>query len=88
MINKNWKELIKPKKIDFVKDKESQTHAELVAEPLESGYGQTLGNMLRRPILLLLDRDIDLSIMFKHVWSYQVCLLMYKLMHKLISHDI
>ena len=51
MINKNWKELIKPKKIDFVKDKESQPHAELVAEPLESGYGQTLGNMLRRGLL-------------------------------------
>tara|TARA_Y100001968_G_scaffold304148_1_gene318918 strand:+ start:1795 stop:2811 length:1017 start_codon:yes stop_codon:yes gene_type:complete len=51
VINKNWKELIKPKKIDFVKDKESQTYAQLVAEPLESGYGQTLGNMLRRVLL-------------------------------------
>jgi len=51
VINKNWKELIKPKKIDFVKDKESQTHAQLVAEPLENGYGQTLGNMLRRVLL-------------------------------------
>ena len=46
MINKNWKELIKPRKIEFLKDKDSFTNAELVAEPLESGYGQTLGNML------------------------------------------
>ena len=51
MINKNWKELIKPRKIEFVKDKDKFTNAELVAEPLESGYGQTLGNMLRRVLL-------------------------------------
>lgn len=51
MINKNWKELIKPKKIEFTKNKDNYTAAELVAEPLESGYGQTLGNMLRRVLL-------------------------------------
>ena len=51
MINKNWKELIKPKKIEFTKDKDNFASAELVAEPLESGYGQTLGNMLRRVLL-------------------------------------
>lgn len=53
VINKNWKELIKPKKIEFVKDNETadSTTAELVAEPLERGYGQTLGNMLRRVLL-------------------------------------
>ena len=51
MINKNWKELIKPKKIEFNKNKDNSTAAELIAEPLESGYGQTLGNMLRRVLL-------------------------------------
>jgi DNA-directed RNA polymerase subunit alpha len=51
VINKNWKDLIKPKKIEFIKDKNNVTNAELVAEPLESGYGQTLGNMLRRVLL-------------------------------------
>ena len=51
MINKNWKELIKPKKIEFIKNQENAKSAELVAEPLESGYGQTLGNMLRRVLL-------------------------------------
>ena len=51
MINKNWKELIKPKKIEFNKIKENSTAAELIAEPLESGYGQTLGNMLRQVLL-------------------------------------
>ena len=51
MINKNWKGLIKPKKIEFNKEKDGFNSAELVAEPLESGYGQTLGNMLRRVLL-------------------------------------
>ena len=51
MINKNWKELIKPKKIEFTKNQDNAKSAELVDEPLESGYGQTLGNMLRRVLL-------------------------------------
>jgi DNA-directed RNA polymerase subunit alpha len=51
LINKNWKGLIKPKKIEFSKQKDSFNSAQLVAEPLESGYGQTLGNMLRRVLL-------------------------------------
>ena len=51
MINKNWKGLIKPKKIEFSKQKDSFNSAQLVAEPLESGYGQTLGTMLRRVLL-------------------------------------
>jgi DNA-directed RNA polymerase subunit alpha len=51
LINKNWKGLIKPKKIEFNKEKDGFNSAELVAEPLESGYGQTLGNMLRRVLL-------------------------------------
>ena len=51
MINKNRKGLIKPKKIEFSKQKDSFNSAQLVAEPLESGYGQTLGNMLRRVLL-------------------------------------
>ena len=51
MINKNWKELIKPKKIEFTKNQDNAKSAELVAEHLESGYGQTLGNMLRWVLL-------------------------------------
>ena len=54
MINKNWKELIKPKKFEFVKDNDSGdlSTAELAVEPLEErGYGQTLGNMLRRVLI-------------------------------------
>ena len=49
MIQKNWQELIKPNKIEFTS--KGRTLTTLVAEPLERGYGLTLGNALRRLLL-------------------------------------
>ena len=48
--NKNWKSLIKPSKLD-VKLSDDKTYAKIIAEPLEKGYGLTLGNSLRRILL-------------------------------------
>ncbi len=48
-MQKNWRELIKPKKLDI--DKCDDTYGKFVAEPLERGYGQTIGNSLRRILL-------------------------------------
>ena len=47
---KNWKSLIKPTKLD-VKISDDLTQAKIIAEPLEKGYGLTLGNSLRRILL-------------------------------------
>ncbi len=47
---KNWKSLIKPGKLD-VNLSEDKSYAKIVAEPLEKGYGLTLGNSLRRILL-------------------------------------
>ena len=47
---KNWKSLIKPTKLD-VKISDDLTQATIIAEPLEKGYGLTLGNSLRRILL-------------------------------------
>ena len=47
---RNWKSLIKPAKLD-VKLSDDKSHAKIVAEPLEKGYGLTLGNSLRRILL-------------------------------------
>mgnify|MGYP000722035462 CR=1 FL=1 len=47
---KNWKALIKPAQLD-VKINDDKSHAKIVAEPLEKGYGLTLGNSLRRILL-------------------------------------
>ncbi len=49
MIQKNWQELIKPNKIDF--QSKGNTLTTVVAEPLERGFGLTLGNALRRVLL-------------------------------------
>ena len=48
--SKNWKSLIKPTKLD-VKLSDDKSHAKIIAEPLEKGYGLTLGNSLRRILL-------------------------------------
>ena len=47
---KNWKSMIKPSKLD-VKLSDDKSYAKIVAEPLEKGYGLTLGNSLRRILL-------------------------------------
>ncbi len=50
MIQKNWQELIKPTKLD-VSQTEGTNKAKIVVEPLERGFGLTLGNALRRVLL-------------------------------------
>ena len=40
VIDKNWKALIKPNKLDITSN-EDKTVAKVVAEPLEKGFGQT-----------------------------------------------
>ncbi|HZH26176.1 MAG TPA: DNA-directed RNA polymerase subunit alpha [Azospirillaceae bacterium] len=51
MIQNNWKQLIKPGKLDVQASDEPQRIATIVAEPLERGFGLTLGNALRRVLL-------------------------------------
>ncbi|HWA17956.1 MAG TPA: DNA-directed RNA polymerase subunit alpha [Devosia sp.] len=50
-IQRNWQELIKPTKLDIVSGSDNARTASVVAEPLERGYGLTLGNALRRVLL-------------------------------------
>ena len=51
MIEKNWKEIIKPSKLQVKNDANKDNTSTIVAEPLERGYGVTLGNALRRILL-------------------------------------
>ena len=51
VLQKNWKELIKPNKLDIQPGTDAQRFAKVVAEPLERGFGLTLGNALRRVLL-------------------------------------
>ena len=50
-MKKNWLSLIKPKKIEFEKETYTDYYGKLVVEPLERGYGVTVGNALRRVLL-------------------------------------
>ncbi|MDA1133013.1 MAG: DNA-directed RNA polymerase subunit alpha [Proteobacteria bacterium] len=51
MIQRNWKELIKPNKLVVEPGHDGTRTATVVAEPLERGFGLTLGNALRRVLL-------------------------------------
>ena len=51
MIQKNWQELIKPQKLEIALGDDPKRVATVVAEPLERGFGVTLGNALRRVLL-------------------------------------
>jgi len=51
MIEKNWKEIIKPSKLNVKNDASKDNTSTIIAEPLERGYGVTLGNALRRILL-------------------------------------
>jgi DNA-directed RNA polymerase subunit alpha len=50
-MKKNWLSLIKPKKIEFEKDTYTDYYGKLIVEPLERGFGTTIGNALRRILL-------------------------------------
>ncbi len=48
---RNWRDLIKPRKLEVDQDSLRPTYGKFVAEPLERGFGTTLGNSLRRVLL-------------------------------------
>src|SRR5205085_1749677 len=50
-IQKNWQELIRPQKLQVAPGADGRRSATLIAEPLERGFGVTLGNALRRILL-------------------------------------
>jgi DNA-directed RNA polymerase subunit alpha len=51
ILQKNWQDLIKPNKLDVTSGRDRTRVATVVAEPLERGFGMTLGNALRRVLL-------------------------------------
>src|SRR6266704_5698417 len=51
VIQRNWQTLIKPKQLSVEPGDDPKRVATVVAEPLERGFGLTLGNALRRVLL-------------------------------------
>ena len=67
MLQKNWMELIKPSKMDVNVQENDGRNGVLVAEPLERGFGLTLGNSIRRVLLSSLQGAAIVSIKIKGV---------------------
>ncbi|MBU3655970.1 MAG: DNA-directed RNA polymerase subunit alpha [Alphaproteobacteria bacterium] len=51
VIERNWQSLIKPNHLDIAPENDNKRVVSITAEPLERGFGQTLGNALRRVLL-------------------------------------
>jgi len=45
-IARNWRDLIRPKKLDVEGESFNESYGKFACEPLERGYGITLGNSL------------------------------------------
>ncbi len=61
----NWRETIKPDKVQIVS--QTETYGKFVWEPLERGFGITIGNALRRIILSSLCGSAIVSVRFDGV---------------------
>lgn len=64
---RNWRELIKPKSISVEEDNRSHSYGKFVCEPLERGFGITIGNALRRILLSSLQGAAIVSVKFDNV---------------------
>src|SRR5450432_2744404 len=51
MVARNWRDLIRPKGISIDTESANNFYAKFTCEPLERGYGITIGNSLRRVLL-------------------------------------
>ena len=59
---RNWSELVKPNQILREEETASEMHGKFVCEPLERGYGTTIGNAMRRVLLASLQGAAFVSV--------------------------
>ncbi len=64
---RNWRELIKPKSIMMEDENHTSFYGKFVCEPLERGFGITIGNSLRRILLSSLQGAAIVSVKFDNV---------------------
>lgn len=64
---KNWCSLIKPRRIEIDENTHSRFYGEFVCQPLERGFGITLGNALRRVLLSSIQGAAIVSVKIDHV---------------------
>jgi DNA-directed RNA polymerase subunit alpha len=64
---RNWRDLLKPKKLEADEKSLTATYGKFVAEPLERGFGITIGNALRRVLLSSLQSAAITAVRIKGV---------------------
>ena len=67
-MHKNWTELIRPKKLDIDPETHTRFYGKFTCEPLERGFGTTLGNALRRVLLSSLRGAAITSVKIKGIF--------------------
>jgi len=68
MIHKNWTEIIKPKRLEVDSETHSRFYGKFACEPLERGFGTTMGNALRRVLLSSLRGSAITAVRIKDVY--------------------
>ena len=66
-MQKNWRSLIRPKRIEIDEKTHTPSYGEFIAQPLEKGFGVTLGNALRRVLLSSIQGAAITSVRFDGV---------------------
>ena len=51
LIAKNWRDFIRPRRLEIEEESQTGAYGRFSCEPLERGFGTTLGNALRRVLL-------------------------------------
>ena len=51
LITKNWRDFIRPRRLEVEEESLTESYGRFACEPLERGFGTTLGNALRRVLL-------------------------------------
>jgi DNA-directed RNA polymerase subunit alpha len=64
---RNWRDLIKPKRLQIETDSLTAIYGKFYAEPFERGFGTTMGNALRRVLLSSLQGGAITSLRIKGV---------------------
>ena len=66
-MHRNWQSLIKPKRLEPEEETLTDVYGRFVAEPLERGFGNTIGNSLRRILLSAIQGAAVTSVKIKGV---------------------
>ncbi len=66
-MHNDWRDLIKPKAVEFDEKELTPSYGRFFAEPLERGYGITIGNSLRRILLSSLPGFAITAVRMKNV---------------------